>query len=96
MFKRKRDSDGNNQGRNDVFGFEQLSNKQKQGFKQAMAVREEAIRNEITGDDDMHDFAAPASIKRSVMERLGKLEDAAEPDSKRAHLAAFLEDINKC
>ena len=97
MFKRKRDSDGNNQGRNDVFGFEQLSNKQKQGFKQAMAVREKAIRNEITGDDDdMHDFAAPASVKRSVMERLGKLEDAAEPDSKRAHLAAFLEDINKC
>ena len=69
-----------------------MSKKQKQGVKQAMAIRESQIRKELTGEEDQ-----PGPVARqSVMDRLGKLEEAMESDPKRANLVTFLEEINDC
>jgi hypothetical protein len=90
--KRKWGQQKDTHGRNDVFGFKQMSKKQKQGVKQAMAIRETQIRQELTGEDGQ-----PGPVARqSVMDRLGQLEEAMDSDPKRANLATFLKDINEC
>ena len=85
--KRRRDDDDSS--KNDQFGFGQLSKKQKEGFKQAMAMRETEIREENEG-------GGPASSKLSVMDRLGKLEESVQPDCNRANVANFLDQMKKC
>ena len=85
--KRRRDDDDS--VKKDQFGFGQLSKMQKEGIKQAMAMREIQIKEENEG-------GGPASSKPSVMDRLGKLEEAVQPNSNRANVASFLEEIRNC
>ena len=85
----KRSRDDGDSSKNDQFGFEQLSKKQKEGFKQAMAMRETEIAEENEG-------GGPASSKLSVMDRLGKLEESVKPDCNRANVANFLDQMKKC
>ena len=66
--KRKRDK----QPASDIYGFESLTKKQKEGLKQVVMAAKMEAKSEGDGSDN--DAPGPASQKRSVLDRLGALE----------------------
>ena len=77
----------------DVFGFKQMSKKQKTGVKHLMAAVKAAQREEE------EDAPGPVTSKRSVLDRLGAVEDELRANpaivKRRKCINEMMEELSK-